>query len=343
MAMVDLVFPPEGSNLPTDHLYMRHAVLSGAVPAVHSFPRVSTAHGKEVVGRNAFRHHWMGSEFKEPLPLCTTGAQRLAAFHLIRQKAAGVSTNQGRKWAEHGLCRCVLASGSFYPCCSDSRIVDNRPCACLICCNAVMERGKTRPNMVPSPSEMADIARIVMERCDAQARGWGACGRQAYGAVFLKVLDNLAALERLEKSFEHFVSKTATYEARRFFRREKNALQSCAPSSAFEAMPINRRSGGPVVVTTGKKRNGKPMVEPFSMLDLLAKAETSEQLAKGVAATPAERRQIVLVHAGAQGFDADGAAWPKSTRGLATQRGRSTQHLCNLAKREEHRLRQMLR
>jgi RNA polymerase sigma factor (sigma-70 family) len=176
--------------------------------------------------------------------------------------------------------------------------------------------------MFPSPEEKGTIGDIVVERCNGQAWRWNACGGDAFGAVFLKVCDNLRSLDHLEKPLEHFVRRTADRDARRFFQKEKDAVRSCMPSAAFEDFATNRDS---------------------SVLESLVKAENHERLLKALSELPSDQREALLVRAGAQILDTEGADLPKSIRGLARWRGCSPQHLCNLAKRAERRLRKQLR
>jgi hypothetical protein len=58
--------------------------------------------------------------------------------------------------------------------------------------------------------------------------------------------------------------------------------------------------------------------------------------------SPSDRREALLVHAGAQACDSEGADLPRSIRELARQRGCSPQHLCNLAAQEKRRLKKHL-
>jgi DNA-directed RNA polymerase specialized sigma24 family protein len=169
---------------------------------------------------------------------------------------------------------------------------------------------------------MVTIGDIVIERCNAQAVRWNAGGPDAYGAIFLKVCDNLRSLDHLEKPLEHFVRKTADYEARRYFHKEKNAVRSCVPAAAFEYFAIDRDS---------------------DVLESLVKAEDRERLLNTLPELSPEQREALLVREGVQALDAEGINLPKSLRELAKRRGRSLQHRCNLAKRAERRLRNQLR
>jgi len=176
--------------------------------------------------------------------------------------------------------------------------------------------------MIPSTHEKAMIGDIVVERCNAQAPQWKACGSEAVAAVYVKVCENLMSVERLEKPLEHFARRTANPEARRFFKTEKDAIRSFVPSAAFESFSANRDS---------------------SVLESLVKSETHERLIKALSELPCDQREALLVRAGAQALDTEGTDLPKSIRGLAKRRGCSPQHLCNLANQAERQLRKLLR
>jgi DNA-directed RNA polymerase specialized sigma24 family protein len=175
--------------------------------------------------------------------------------------------------------------------------------------------------MIPSSEEKSTIANIVIEQCNAQAPRWNACGNEAFAAVFVKLCENLESIEHLEKPLEHYARRTANPEARRFFNTEKHAVLSCVPSATFEDFAANR---------------------DCSVLESLEKAQTHERLFKALSELPSDQREALLVRAGAQALNTEGADLPNSIRGLARRRGCSPQHLCNLADRAERWLQKQL-
>ncbi len=207
--------------------------------------------------------------------------------------------------------------------------------------------------MIPSSEEMHIICHIVVEQCNAQARQWKACGSDAAAAVLVKVCENLGSVEHLEKPLEHYVRRTAVREARRFFRTEKNAVRSCVAVGALENLEsVVERSHPTCKQSKRAARKRKCIVDALdrqcrrrgdsSELESLVKTETRERLLKAVRESPSDRREALLVHAGAQACDSEGADLPRSIRELARQRGCSPQHLCNLAAQEKRRLKKHL-
>lgn len=175
--------------------------------------------------------------------------------------------------------------------------------------------------MILSADEKATIGDIVVERCEAQARRWKACGGDAFGAVFIKVYDNLLSIDHLKKPLEHLVRRTTDLDAQRFFHEEKNVVRSCVPPAAFEDFAADRDS---------------------SVLDSLVKAEDHQRLRKALSELPSDQREALLVRDRLQVLYTEEEELPTSIRGLARRRGCSPQHLCNLANRAERRLRKRL-
>jgi len=85
------------------------------------------------------------------------------------------------------------------------KAVDKTTSRRLVYCHAVIYRGQVAGiTMIPSSDEKFTIGELVIERCNAQARRWKAYGDDAFGAVFLKVCDNLQSLGHLQKPLEHY-------------------------------------------------------------------------------------------------------------------------------------------
>jgi hypothetical protein len=180
-----------------------------------------------------------------------------------------------------------------------------------------------------STKEEAVIRKIVEEQCDSQAHRWKSYGDFAYDHVFDKVCENLLSVNQLRMPFEHFVRKTAWYEARRFFQKEKAAVRFCKPAAALENVYANSAP---------------------SVLETLVEAETHERLLKELSKLPRDQLDPLLVRAGAQALDPDldpsldpeRTNQAKSIRELARRRSCSAQHLCNLANKGQQWLKKQL-